>query len=74
MKDVYEKLLEQLSSMTPEQKVKEWEELKVFNSVGPEMVNCLSGVDDVLSLNAPEVSVVDVETKPYVNTYFCFAA
>lgn len=46
MKEVYEKLLEQLSSMTPEQKAKEWEELKAFNHIGPEMVCCLGRVDD----------------------------
>ena len=28
MKEVYEKLVENLASMTPEEKEKEWEELK----------------------------------------------
>ena len=36
MKEVYEKLLENLSSMTPEQKKEEWEELKRYNDIGPE--------------------------------------
>ena len=36
MKEVYEKLLENLSNMTPEQKKEEWEELKRYNGIGPE--------------------------------------
>ena len=36
MKEVYEKLLENLSNMTPEQKKEEWEELKRYNCIGPE--------------------------------------
>ena len=36
MKEVYEKLLEHLSNMTPEQKKEEWEELKRYNDIGPE--------------------------------------
>ena len=36
MKEVYEKLLENLSNMTPEQKKEEWEELKRYNDIGPE--------------------------------------
>ena len=36
MKEVYEKLLENLSNMTPEQKKEEWEELKRYNYIGPE--------------------------------------
>ena len=36
MKEVYEKLLENLSNMTPEQKKEEWEELKQYNDIGPE--------------------------------------
>ena len=36
MKEVYEKLLENLSNMTPEQKKEEWEELKHYNDIGPE--------------------------------------
>ena len=35
MKEVYEKLLENLASMTPEEKEKEWEELKKYNNIGP---------------------------------------
>ena len=36
MKEVYEKLLENLSNMTPEQKKEEWEELKQYNDIGHE--------------------------------------
>ena len=36
MKEVYEKLLENLSNMTPEQKKEEWEELKRYNDIGHE--------------------------------------
>ena len=36
MKEVYDKLLENLSNMTPEQKKEEWEELKRYNGIGPE--------------------------------------
>ena len=35
MKEVYEKLLENLASMTPEEKEKEWKELKKYNNIGP---------------------------------------
>ena len=34
MKEVYEKLIENLASMTPEEKEKEWEELKKYNEIG----------------------------------------
>ena len=36
MKEVYEKLLDNLSNMTPEKKKEEWEELKRYNGIGPE--------------------------------------
>ena len=36
MKEVYEKLLDNLSNMAPEQKKEEWEELKRYNDIGPE--------------------------------------
>ena len=35
MKEVYEKLLENLANMTPEQKEREWKELKKYNNIGP---------------------------------------
>ena len=41
MKEVYEKLVENLASMTPEEKEKEWEELKSYNDMGPEVEEIL---------------------------------
>ena len=41
MKEVYEKLVENLSSMTPEEKEKEWGELKKYNEIGPEIEEIL---------------------------------
>ena len=35
MKEVYEKLLENLANMTPEENEKEWKELKKYNNIGP---------------------------------------
>ena len=37
MKEVYKKLLENLANMTSEQKVEEWEALKKYNDIGPEV-------------------------------------
>ena len=37
MKEIYEKLIKHLTSMTPEEKEKEWEELKQYNEMGPEV-------------------------------------
>ena len=41
MKEVYEKLLKNLASMTPEEKEKEWEILKIYNDIGPEVKELL---------------------------------
>ena len=41
MKEVYEKLLENLASMTPEEKEKDWEELKQYNEIGSEVKELL---------------------------------
>ena len=41
MKEVYEKLVENLANMTPEQKVEEWKELKKYNEIGPEVKEIL---------------------------------
>ena len=49
MKEVYEKLLDNLASMTPEEKEKEWEELKKYN-IGP-------SVEDMLKTNNMEIKV-----------------
>ena len=51
MKEVYEKLVENLSSMTPEEKEKEWEELKKYNEIGPE-------VKEILKVNKMEIENV----------------
>ena len=50
MKEVYEKLLENLSNMTPEQKKEEWEELKRYNGIGPE-------ASEVIAENMPNIWV-----------------
>ena len=50
MKEVYEKLLENLSNMTPEQKKEEWEELKRYNDIGPD-------ASDVIAENMSNVWV-----------------
>ena len=41
MKEVYKKLFENLASMTPEEKEKEWEELKKYNEIGLEVKELL---------------------------------
>lgn len=41
MERVYEKLVKDISKMTPEQKKEEWECLKRFNDVGPTVEECL---------------------------------
>ena len=41
MKKVYEKLVENLTSMTPEEKERDWEELKQYNEIGPEVKELL---------------------------------
>ena len=41
MKEVYEKLVENLASMTPEEKEKELEELKKYNEIGPSVEEIL---------------------------------
>ena len=41
MKEVYEKLIRHLANMIPEEKEKEWEELKKYNEIGPEVKELL---------------------------------
>ena len=41
MKEVYEKLVENLASMTPEEKEKEREALKQYNEIGPSVKEIL---------------------------------
>ena len=58
-KEVYEKLLENLANMTPEQKVEEWEALKSYNEIGPEVDNYLRSVMGVLINESPVVANVE---------------
>ena len=48
MKEVYEKLLKHLSSMTPEEKEKDWKELKKYNEIG-------HSVKEILKINKMEI-------------------
>ena len=41
MKEVYEKLVENLASMTPEEKERDWEELKKYNKIEPSIEEIL---------------------------------
>ena len=41
MKEVYEKLIKHLANMTSEEKEKEWEKLKKYNEIGPEVKEIL---------------------------------
>lgn len=45
-KEVYEKLLENLANITPEEKEKEWKELKKYNEIGSEIKEILKSVTD----------------------------
>ena len=40
-KEVYEKLLENLANITPEEKKREWKELKKYNEIGPSVEEIL---------------------------------
>lgn len=48
MKQVYEKLIKDISKMTPEQKKEEWECLKRFNDVGPTFEEYLNMNKEIL--------------------------
>ena len=54
MKKVYEKLIENLASMTPEEKIEEWEELKNYNEIGPEVKEILK-INNIKIENAKEL-------------------
>ena len=41
MKEVYEKLLKNLASITTEERKRDWEELKKYNYIGPEIKEIL---------------------------------
>ena len=46
MKEVYEKLIKHLASMTPEEKEKEWEALKSYNDMRPESKEIIKSVTE----------------------------
>ena len=48
MKEVYEKLIKHLTSMTSEEKEKDWEKLKKYNKIGP-------SVEEMLKVNKMEI-------------------
>jgi hypothetical protein len=53
MKQVYEKLIKDISKMTPEQKKEEWECLKRFNDVGPTVEEYLimeNSINNIINL------------------------
>ncbi len=68
MKEVYEKLLENLANMTPEQKVEEWEALKSYNEIGPEVDNYLRSVMGVLINESPVVANVENSNTSFSNS------
>ena len=41
MKEVYEKLIKHLASITSEEKERDWEELKKYNEIGPKVKEIL---------------------------------
>ena len=59
MKEVYEKLVENLASMTPEEKEKEWEELKKYNEIGPEVKEILKEKKKIYDQYAYETSLLE---------------
>ena len=74
MKEVYEKLLENLANMTPEQKVEEWEVLKSYNDMGPEVENYLKSVMAVLINESLVVANVENSNTLYSNSDLYLAA
>ena len=51
MKEVYEKLVENLTNMTPEEKEREWKELKKYNEIRPE-------VKEIIKINKMETKEI----------------
>lgn len=74
MKEVYEKLLENLANMTPEQKVEEWEALKSYNDIGPEVEYYLISVMGALIDESPVVAKVENSNTSYSNSDLYLAA
>ena len=59
MKEVYEKLVENLSSMTPEEKEKEWEIFKKYNEIGPSVEKILKEKKKIYDQYAYETSLLE---------------
>lgn len=74
MEKVYNKLLEQLANMTPEQKAVEWEALKDYNSMGPEVDNYLRSVKGVIVGDSPIVVNVKSSCSIYSMSDFYLAS
>lgn len=74
MKEVYEKLLENLANLTPEQKVEEWEALKSYNDMGPEVEYYLRSVMGALIDESPVVANVEKSNTTYSNSDLYLAA
>lgn len=74
MEKVYEKLLQQLAQMTPEQKAEEWEALKCFNEMGPEVVDYLRTIVGIIDGNSPTVAKVTNTCPSYSNSEYYLAA
>lgn len=74
MEIVYKKLLENLSKMTPEQKSKEWESLKRFNDIGPDIEEYLIMVKGIM-MNETLITIdVSSEKSLYSDSCFYLAA
>lgn len=74
MEMVYKKLLEDLSKMTPEQKVKEWETLKRFNDMGPTVEEYLIMVKGTFIDEPLTTNFVSIEESLYSDSCFYLAA
>jgi hypothetical protein len=75
MKEVYEKLLLQLAQMTPEQKAAEWEALKEFNEIGPEVEDYLRMMECVVVDDSPIVAnVISLASLSFSDSDFYLAA
>lgn len=75
MKTLYEKLIEQLEAMTPQQVEAEWEELKVYNEIGPTVDEYISMIMS-MQASASTVTIVSTmsENPMYKETEYCLAA
>lgn len=74
MEKVYEKLLKDISKMTPEQKKEEWECLKRFNDVGPTVEEYLIMAKEILKDEILITIGVSEQESLYSNYCFYLAA